>query len=226
MASRRIGVSKRLYTKLLLCLFALTAAFSVTFVLLEVARPGVLVYLLAAFGCVALGSAAWEVVERSDRGPGGEPTLAAWLTFPVAALCALASLPLMVLSVYPEAELEFTSAGRVRAYLADSPTGRQLQLRFPRDTEQSGTNLRLSGKALPEDFPTLRPDSWRWSSPRELVIDLDETQRYLGLERVERVAINSLPRGRYFYYKNDHRVPQQIVHVEATVTRNRETSPR
>lgn len=208
MAEGRVRhIPSRLYPKCLGALLLFAAVLGSLLYFTGVATGGVFGYLGLAAVCIVLASIAWEIVERVDRSPG----VLGWLAFPAAVALGLASLPFLVLVVYPPAE-EYFSAGHVTASLRRDDVGLSLQLGFPEPTTEEGENLSFNTRPLPVDYLEEHPELFTWRGPRNLSIKVEPLLRDLELERIERVGINLRPGVPRFTYRSGRTVlPQQVV---------------
>ncbi len=138
------------------------------------------------------------------------------MAFPVAIFLGLASLPFLVLVVYPPAAAYFTEPGRVTASISRSTSGLLLDLDFPEPTTKQGENLRINGRPLPESYARNHPEVFVWRGAQTLSLRIEPLLRDLGLERIERIGINQLAGVPRFTYLSGLTVPQQRVVVSRT----------
>ncbi len=187
----------------------------------------IFVYLGLAAACVLVASLAWEIVVREvlahearSREEGavgmaeGPPGALAWVAFPVAIFLSLASLPFLVLVVYPPAEELFTESGRVTASVSRGSAGLLLHLDFPEPTMQRGENLRINGTPLPQGYVRDHPEVFVWRGGQTLSLAVEPLLRDLRLERIDSVGINQLSGAPRFTYQSGRTVPQQRVMVK------------
>jgi len=151
------------------------------------------------------GSVAWEPVAR--QGVGTEQRrLLAWVGFPIAMLCALATIPFLAMSVHPGLEgWIFRVEARV-----DEPAG-AMELSFPLPVAPAGINLRLGPLELPDAYVRKNLDAFRWTSPRVLRVDMARVLKDLAARRPSEVEINTVPGTPPFRYESGDLVPEQKV---------------
>ena len=214
MAEGRVGFPKRLYPKCLGVLLLCAGVVGSISYFVGATGGRVFAHLGLAALCIVVSTLAWEVVERRALGETATPGLAAWLAFPASVCLGLASLPFLVLVVYPEAEKYFTKAGRVTASISQSASGPTLDLDFPEPMMQRGENLRINSRTLPEGYVRSHPRIFVWRAPSTLSVQIDPLVRDLGLEKIETIGVNLLAEVPRFTYRSGKIVPRQMVSVK------------
>ncbi len=157
---------------------------------------------------------AWQVVLRSIRQSDGDPGVAAWIGFPCTVLFACASLPFLVVSVYPDAAKSLVRDERVVATLRRSERGTTLEILFAQPVKTLGSNLVVDGHEDADGRVVNDRELFSWQSSRVLRIDLDAFGETVQLDSIVSVGINRAPQLRPFVYEDGTPVPPQNVPVK------------
>jgi hypothetical protein len=209
---------RRLYTKVFFSLAAGVTLLDLLLLALGFAAAESFRPLGAGVLLIALGSLAWEVVERSQRAGGGAGT-AAWIAFPVAILLAFASLPFLALSVYPPAADLLVPREEVVARVDAHEGSLALRIGFPRPMAAAGLNLKLDQHAVPPAYAERTTTDGatpvvRWLDSRTVRIELGFLLAELAIAPPRSLELNALPNAPPFLYHDGEPFPRTLTALE------------